>query len=114
MVKKGTSPTKSSSKTSKKVSNKSTERTAAIDVTKTTKETLKKTTKNETKQLFECPKDNEASFQLFFTSCNSNKECKGLGPNYLCCKLFGSKRCIEGKVVQPKEPKHERKHFDPI
>lgn len=64
---------------------------------------------DETVQQFECPKDNEAPFQLFYTSCTSNKECKSLGPNNLCCKLFGSKRCIEGKVIQPKEPEHERK-----
>uniref|UniRef100_A0A336M4K3 CSON009764 protein n=1 Tax=Culicoides sonorensis TaxID=179676 RepID=A0A336M4K3_CULSO len=63
--------------------------------------------KNETNEQYECPKDNEVPFQLFYTQCNSNKECKNLGPSQICCKLFGSKRCIEGKVVQPKEPKHE-------
>ncbi|XP_063704105.1 uncharacterized protein LOC134833638 [Culicoides brevitarsis] len=69
--------------------------------------TTKIPAKIEANEQLECPKDNEAPFQLFFTSCTSHKECKSLGPNNLCCKLFGSKRCIEGKIPQPKEPKHE-------
>lgn len=54
-----------------------------------------------------CPKETEAPFQLFPTLCRSNQECKRSGENQICCKIFGSKRCIEGKVNPPKEPVHE-------
>lgn len=62
-------------------------------------------------QQIECPKDVEAPFTLFPIPCTTNKECKREGANQICCKLFGNKRCVEGKNVQPKEPKHERKFF---
>lgn len=56
-----------------------------------------------------CPKDNEAPFQLFPTLCKNNSDCKGLSGNQICCKIFGNKRCVEGKINQPEEPKHDRK-----
>lgn len=56
-----------------------------------------------------CPKDNEAPFQLFPTICRSNSDCKKLGEKQICCKIFGNKRCVEGKIAEPEEPPHDRK-----
>lgn len=75
------------------------------------KNTLKSPENLTQSQQIECPKDVEAPFTLFPIPCTTNKECKREGANQICCKLFGNKRCVEGKNVQPKEPRHERKYF---
>ena len=58
-----------------------------------------------------CPKEDKAEFQLFPFSCQKDENCAGIGRNYRCCKVFGSKRCLRG-VAKPKiEQRHARNVF---
>lgn len=56
-----------------------------------------------------CPTERQAKFQLFPTECKINNDCKSMGSQFRCCKLFGSNRCIEGIPKPIEDVEHERK-----
>lgn len=55
-----------------------------------------------------CPAENQAKFQLFPFQCKNNQDCSQLGKEFRCCKLFGSKRCVEGLPKPLMDLNHER------
>lgn len=74
----------------------------------TTNATTAKTRKAIAEDEFMCPKEKQAQYQLFPYGCAKHKDCTNLGKDYRCCKLFGSKRCIEGLPKPIPEPDHSR------
>jgi hypothetical protein len=54
-----------------------------------------------------CPNDKQAKFQLFPTLCKINLDCKDLGSDFRCCKLFGDHRCIQAIPKPLEDIKHE-------
>lgn len=56
-----------------------------------------------------CPSEREAKFELFPYVCNNNRDCEKVGPNFRCCKLFGSQRCHEALEKPLEDIQHERK-----
>ncbi|XP_055586814.1 uncharacterized protein LOC129739402 [Uranotaenia lowii] len=77
---------------------------AQIDIVKT-KQLRKKNKK--AKQLFVCPIEKQAPFQLIPTLCRRNRDCRKQGSNVKCCYLFGSKRCVPGVPAPIPEPSHD-------
>lgn len=86
-----------------------TEKNTKLLKNSTTNPVTGKTRKAIDEDEFMCPKEKQAQFQLFPYGCAKHKDCSNLGKDYRCCKLFGSKRCIEGLPKPIPEPDHSRK-----
>lgn len=63
--------------------------------------------KNKIVDEYSCPKQGE--FQWFPYFCGKHDDCKHMGKQYRCCKLFNNKRCVKGVAKPIEEPKHSRK-----
>jgi hypothetical protein len=55
-----------------------------------------------------CPEEKQAKYELFPKYCKRTRECANLGTDFRCCRVFGSKRCVEGIPKPLPEPVHER------